>query len=111
MGRRRCRVCREPLPADASRRRRYCSGACAARAYRARKRQAATFAMAIASGRALKGRASPQELALVQAHQCAQCGDTLWPGLRSDAQYCSPACRQRAWRDRHAHDGDPGAPG
>lgn len=30
---------------------------------------------------------------------CESCGETF-SGVRSDARYCSPACRQRAYRER-----------
>jgi hypothetical protein len=30
---------------------------------------------------------------------CAVCGDTFTPP-RSDGRYCTPACRQKAWRHR-----------
>lgn len=33
---------------------------------------------------------------------CATCGNAFVP-RRSDARYCSPACRQRAYRERHGH--------
>ena len=31
--------------------------------------------------------------------ECQQCGDTFTPD-RSDAKYCSAACKQRAYRQR-----------
>jgi hypothetical protein len=34
-----------------------------------------------------------------RAHTCEQCG-TTFTGVRSDARYCSSACRQAAYRDR-----------
>lgn len=31
---------------------------------------------------------------------CRGCGERLLPGTRRDARYCSPACKQRAYRGR-----------
>jgi len=36
-----------------------------------------------------------------QQHECATCSKTFTPP-RSDGRYCSPACRQRAYRQRQA---------
>ncbi len=36
----------------------------------------------------------------IHALICAQCGSTML-ALRSDARYCSNACRQAAYRARH----------
>jgi hypothetical protein len=53
------------------------------------------------------GRACLKRLKRRQARQepepvvCATCGTTFTPA-RSDARYCSNACRQRAHRQRHA---------
>jgi hypothetical protein len=38
---------------------------------------------------------------LADVKRCARCG-RMFRGLRSDALYCSLACRQRAYRDRRA---------
>jgi hypothetical protein len=53
-----------------------CSARCAERARNARRRKSTPTA-------------------------CASCGETFTP-QRSDARYCSPACRQRAYRERAA---------
>jgi hypothetical protein len=45
----------------------------------------------------LGGTAKVADLADVK--RCARCG-RMFRGLRSDAQYCSLACRQGAYRDR-----------
>ncbi|MFI6603734.1 hypothetical protein ACIBHX_46525 [Nonomuraea sp. NPDC050536] len=72
-----------------------------AKAYRWRKKHAAALDFAIASGRALRGIASAEELALVAAHRrCAQCGMLMPSGRRADALYCRRACKAKASRAR-----------
>ncbi|GGM83983.1 hypothetical protein GCM10012275_63250 [Longimycelium tulufanense] len=82
------------MPGGVAPRRRFCSPACVARAYRARQRQHNVVTL----------------LRTVGGVTCPGCGWAIYPGgryLRSDARYCSPTCRKRAWRARRraAHDG------
>jgi len=40
--------------------------------------------------------------------QCPVCGHVVWQGVRrrSDARYCSQACRSKAYRERRKHDAE-----
>ena len=121
--RRRCPSCRKQLPADASPRRVYCGGPCVAKAYRARlKRQRAedvmtivAKAMAMNFNPELRRALGPLGAAYVEQFladlRCPVCGALTWASTRrrADAWYCSPKCRQRAYRLRRAgdHDGQP----
>ena len=99
--RRRCASCGTALPRDANPRRRYCGPACAARAYRARKRHEQMYEQMVVDGRALVAGVEP-EMGII----CPGCGWRIYPGgtrLRADARHCSPTCRQRDYRARHGH--------
>ncbi len=96
--RRRCPSCWAALPRDAHPRRRYCSPACVARAYRARKRLGQNYQRVLAAERSPPPK-EPTDLGV----SCPGCGRQIYPGgrhLRIDARHCSPTCRQREWRQR-----------
>lgn len=93
--RRRCPACAVMLPASAHPRRRYCSSACVARAYRFRKRFGTPCERLRTTGQRLDAGAG-----IV----CPGCGNQIFPGapgMRADARHCSPTCRQRDYRQRH----------
>ncbi|MFE2961188.1 CGNR zinc finger domain-containing protein [Nocardia tengchongensis] len=95
---RRCPACRTTLSRDANPRRRYCSPACVARAYRARKRFGAIYKQVLEAGQRLVTGDDP-EIGII----CPGCGRWIYPGgrgLRADARHCSPTCRQRDYRRR-----------
>lgn len=72
-----------------------------AKAYRARKRFAADYEVVVAQGRAWRGIASAEQLAVVAAQpRCAQCGCSIPRGKRADARYCNRACKAKAARIR-----------
>ncbi|GAB4590278.1 hypothetical protein [Nocardia sp. IFM 10818] len=98
-------------PRDAHPRRRYCSAACVARAYRARKRFGAIYQQVLDAGQRLVAGDDPA-IGII----CPGCGWWIYPGgrnLRADARHCSPTCRQRDYRRRrrgekvHDHDAQP----
>ncbi len=107
---RKCPACRGALPRDAHPRRRYCSPACVAHAYRARKRSATVFERMRAVG--LGGMTGEKPEAGIV---CPGCGGRIYPGgrlLRADARHCSARCRQRDYRRRQRekvldHDAQP----
>ncbi len=45
------------------------------------------------------GRPPESQVAVTARHRCTACG-RAFTGVRSDARYCSGACRQRAYRQR-----------
>jgi hypothetical protein len=84
----RCRYCERPLPQPAARGRpaRWCSPACALRAFRDRQ-LTPEQRTARAAERAMTA--------------CGRCGAPLTrTGRGRPARWCSPACGQRAFRDR-----------
>lgn len=111
---RRCLHCRRALLADADPRRRFCTPACVARAYRKRvrtlrkrRRQTQVIALFAQLTRVEKAGIVTGCLQL-PGIQCPVCGQVVWQGVRrrADAIYCSNACRQAAHRNRK-HDGKP----
>ncbi|MEU0002370.1 hypothetical protein ABZ069_36275 [Streptomyces microflavus] len=99
MGRSRvCAVCGAGLPRAGSARRRYCSGACRAQAWRDRQTSGRIIAIGVLTAEAeIAGDVEALERLL-----CPVCGQPVLPGgrRRRDARYCSGACRTRAWRHR-----------
>lgn len=114
-----CRVCgaalthevvllgeRYVLPDDA--RKRYCSPACKQAAYRQRLEWNAAY-LGAPDGLTLRERNRARRSRSERVYfdpgydagcYCAACGRSMPHKLRSDAKYCSPACRQRAYRNR-----------
>ncbi|NUW47009.1 hypothetical protein [Nonomuraea rhodomycinica] len=74
-----------------------------ARAYRARKAARRSMTFLVAHGRALRGTAGPEDLALLAAsRRCARCGYFIGGRRRADAVYCSRSCKAKAYRARRA---------
>ncbi|WP_280428667.1 hypothetical protein [Nocardia brasiliensis] len=108
--RRRCAACKASLPAGANPRRIYCGNACAAKAYRARKRRARaevitgniTWAYALFARHDLTEAEAASIFLVLDEVRCPMCGTVTWPGVRhrKDIRYCSQKCRRRAYRWR-----------
>jgi hypothetical protein len=84
---------------DANPRRRYCSPACVARAYRARRRFGQEYRQVMAAVQ----RFTRGDEADGYGITCPGCGWMIYPGgreLRADARHCSTTCRKRDWRAR-----------
>lgn len=105
---RRCVSCRNPLPRVADPRRRYCSVACVARAYRHRVRMVDRYdrGRRIVHSFAELTRAEKAGIAsgtmIIPRLQCPICHRVVWQGVRrrADAVYCSTACKSKAARQR-----------
>ncbi|ONI80017.1 hypothetical protein ALI144C_23465 [Actinosynnema sp. ALI-1.44] len=95
LGARRCPSCGGRLPGSARRDAVYCSTACRARHWRWER--ASRVRVAAIRDASEHGRA-----------RCAECGTEWVRGVehRTDARFCSPQCRTRAWR-RRREGGDP----
>jgi predicted nucleic acid-binding Zn ribbon protein len=117
-GRRRCAHCRNLLPKDTGSRKKYCSPACVARAYRKRKslkekQFLSTTIIGEEAAAFLRGEHGRERRIGAWQH-CPACGAIVWAGVRrrADAVYCSNACRSRAARARArnravGHDAEP----
>lgn len=83
---RRCDYCRRTLPVKMHSHARFCSASCRARRWRELE--------------ATKRRAAAHHNAESRWRSCPVCGAQWIAGLhlRSDARFCSPRCRTRAWR-------------
>ncbi|MGW7231558.1 hypothetical protein [Streptomyces cyaneofuscatus] len=93
-----CAVCGAGLPRAGSARRRYCSGACRAQAWRDRQTSGRIIAIGVLTAEAtVTGDVEALEQLL-----CPVCWQPVLPGgcRRKDARYCSGTCRTRAWRHR-----------
>ncbi|MFF9639731.1 hypothetical protein ACF1D2_34775 [Streptomyces bacillaris] len=86
------------LPRAGPARRRYCSGACRAQAYRDRQ----TSGRIIAVGVLTAETEATGDAELLERLLCPVCRQPVLPGgrRRKDARYCSGTCRTRAWRHR-----------
>ncbi|MCI4041771.1 zinc finger MYND domain-containing protein [Streptomyces sp. TRM75563] len=97
MGRTRvCAVCGAGLPRAGPARRRYCSDACRALAYRDRQTSGRIIAVGMLTAEAeIAG-----DIEALARLLCPECGQPVLPGgrRRRDARYCSGTCRTRAWR-------------
>jgi predicted nucleic acid-binding Zn ribbon protein len=114
-----CLVCAEPLthevqllgnqyvlPDDP--RKRYCSHRCRQRAYLERVRskdRSQGLPADFTIGARNRARSSRSGRRYMDRHYdagcyCATCGARMPEQARADARYCSPACRQRAYRER-----------
>lgn len=110
--RRRCEYkrCRRLLPKGASPRRRYCGPNCVAGAYRMRQRRERAWKLmtitidAKASEYLLTSTGRQERLLAWQTCRASNCRVVLWSGVRRrrTARYCSPRCRQAAYRERRA---------
>lgn len=93
-----CAVCGAGLPRAGPARRRYCSDACRAQAYRDRQTSGRIIAIGVLTAEAtVTGDVEALERLL-----CPVCRQPVLPGgrRRRDARYCSGTCRTRAWRHR-----------
>lgn len=105
---RRCPACGTALPADADPRRKFCSPACVARAYRKRVRLLDHYTRGRRIIRTFAQLTRIEKAGIVSGYltlpgiQCPVCGKVVWQGVRrrTDAVYCSPACKGKAARDR-----------
>lgn len=91
-----CAVCGAGLPRTGSARRRYCSDACRALAYRDRQTSGRIIAVGMLTAEAeITG-----DIEALARLLCPECGQPVLPGgrRRRDARYCSGTCRTRAWR-------------
>jgi hypothetical protein len=87
-----CVICRGTFEAQAGAL--YCSRRCRSRAYYQRRGEQIR-----ARSRAWRWARQPPHAPAPQA--CAACGQVFMPQA-ARARYCSHACRQRAYRQRHA---------
>ncbi|MFH8670253.1 hypothetical protein ACH4F3_36060 [Streptomyces anulatus] len=93
-----CAVCGARLPRAGSARRRYCSDACRALAYRDRQTSGRIIGVGLLTAEAeITG-----DIEALARLLCPECGQPVLPGgrRRRDAAYCSGTCRTRAWRHR-----------
>ncbi|MFJ3402478.1 hypothetical protein ACIPM5_36550 [Streptomyces microflavus] len=99
MGRwRMCAVCGAGLPRAGPARRRYCSDACRAQAYRDRQTSGRIITIGVLTAEAeITG-----DIEALERLLCPVCQQPVLPGgrRRRDARYCSGTCRTRAWRHR-----------
>ncbi|MFD6479031.1 hypothetical protein ACFWEH_36590 [Streptomyces anulatus] len=93
-----CAVCGAGLPRAGSARRRYCSDACRAAAYRDRQTSGRIIAVGVLTAEAQ----ITDDTEALRRLLCPECGQPVLPGgrRRRDARYCSGTCRTRAWRNR-----------
>ncbi len=106
--RRRCLDCGRLLPADANPRRSFCGQACVARAYRKRvrlqERRARRLAVIHLFGQLTRAEKAGiiTRSVMLSGVQCPVCGKVVWQGVRrrTDAVYCSNACKCKAARGR-----------
>jgi hypothetical protein len=84
-----CRECGVTI--EGTRRRRFCSARCASRAWRSARREACVPQ--------IPGEAGPLTVVAAVMRRCASCGAPLL-AAQAKRRYCSPACRQRAYRER-----------
>ncbi|MCX4657609.1 hypothetical protein OG249_37770 [Streptomyces microflavus] len=109
MGRSRvCAVCGAGLPRAGSARRRYCSGACRAQAYRDRQTSGRIIAIGVLTAEAT----ATGDTEALERLLCPVCRQPVLPGgrRRRDARYCSGTCRTRAWRHRRLPREEPEEP-
>lgn len=93
-----CAVCGAGLPRAGPARRRYCSGACRAQAWRDRQTSGRIITIGVLTAEAeITG-----DVEALKRLLCPVCRQPVLPGgrRRRDARYCSGTCRTRAWRHR-----------
>ncbi len=99
---RRCVQCGVLLPKDAGPNRRFCDARCRGRHWRRVRRYEEIYR------RAFKGLGVIRGETLWAHGRCPLCGLTVSLRKRTDAVYCSPKCRTRAWRLRQEDLSEPG---